>query len=496
MVWGAEAIPTTSTKHTVASEQLSPFIVIETEVAPTPKGSDLTDLLQGLAAGKCHAPHKLSYKDKYPLGPTDVRRPVMGMQLKAERHAYLQVFDKNGVIVPLYNQAGGWNPPKTKQDNFPGETILPKSDHYTDFMVTSVTEQRAEKVQIVETFGEDYFYSTGQRPQVISVVGHLCNSQDFPWRAQFWENYNRYFRGSKLLETQSRSYFGWDDILVEGYVISASASESADNQNIVHFNFNYLVTDYISLAELRFKWLQSSYKRTDLGAFWEMVQRGKHVVYSDNSFVLSSPGMRARQRFVTLLQMQFGGGLFNLLQTDPTLIGQVINDPQAVAELIGRQATRKLGEAGEDLIFEELGAAFDAKRMMNPDQACMPWDMKGKDIVKEGWLTAAGWIRKILKSMRSAGVPTIPGWDTMYLDLTAMLTHPGRFLELLVSRHPSGGDAGFTAIGTLVGLGLGASFLWDSFVPSGAKLSVLSSEEWSDSKLDFGDAPAALQPTP
>ena len=454
------------------------FIAIETEPAAIAGGTSPLELLRNATGGACKQSNRGQLRNKFPGGPEFVRRPAMGLSLKAERHAFLQVYDKNGQTIPLYNQVGGWNAPTVKQDNNPGETSMAKSDHYTDFLITSVQEQRAEKIQIVETFGEDYLYATGQRPQIISVSGYLCNSSDFPWRAEFWSNYNRYLRGSKLLENKYSAYVGWDDIIVEGYLMSAGAVESADRQDVVNFNFNFLVTDYISLAAMSFDSILQNLERTDNPAFWELTQRGEQQIYSDNKIVLTSQGMRARQRFMDFRDQPLGP-IMELLRVNPELAAQMIHDPMGALEGYGAIATQKLQAKGNELLFEAL--AGPSTRMSNT-LSCSKSDLTNAMLVKEGWQTATGWIRKLLTTMEISGVPPSPGWPTMWWDLKYMLTDPLNFLDIIATRtaKDDGTKPVYSAIGIIAGVFLASSFAVDiaaSFIPAGNQLTTLGAAQ-------------------
>jgi hypothetical protein len=449
------------------------FIAIETEPPPVANHTSPLDLIRTSMTGKCHTRGRGQLRDKYPGGPSEVRRPFMGLQLKAERHAFLQVYAQDGSVIPLYNQVGGWSGAKESQDKTPGEGQLEKAQHFTDFLITSVQEQRTEKVQVVETFGEDYLYATGSRPQVLAVSGYLCNSTDFPWRAQFWSNYNRYLRGSKLLENKYTAYFGWDDIMVEGYILSAGASETAQNQDIVNFNFSFLVTDYISLAEMSFDNILRNLERTDLPAFWEVTQRGEPRIYSDNNIVLTSEGMRARQRFIQLSGKI--GPFADLLRVNPALIDQLVGDPTQYLSELGKRAAGTFADKGIDLIWDGLGKKYD-KAMQLKNQSCSKSGLTGKMLYEEGWQTATGWINKMLTIMERTGVPVPDNWPTMWWDLKRLMTNPLTFLEIVTAR--TAGDKGFAAIGAIAASVLAGAFVIDfasTFVPAGSTLTAMKS---------------------
>lgn len=362
-----------------------------------------------------------TWSDKYP-GPARVRRPTMGLQLKGERHAYFQVFDEANKPIPLYNGVGGWNPPAVNSDGSSSDKkMTPKSNYYTDFMITSVQEQRAEKVQIVETFGQGYFYATGERPNVISVGGYLMNSKDFAWRAQFWENYNTYLRGTKLLERKAKAFFGWDDILVEGYIIGASASEGAEAQEHLNFGFTMLVVDHISLSALRFQLISEQVPREDIAAFSEITSRGALEVFTGHDFAATSRGMRSRQR---LAAMGVIGTL--LAKGSINMLAAAIEDPEGFASRVGGQALGKALDAGNDLIFEELGALIAPPLEGGLD--CLPKSLTGAMLAREWWQDGRAWVTSLLDALAQVGVP-VPGW------IYQSLGNPLEFFKVFVAQN-------------------------------------------------------------
>jgi hypothetical protein len=69
-----------------------------------------------------------------------------------------------------------------------------------------------------------------------------------PWRSTFWQNWDKFFRATKLVEQNARLYLHYDEILLEGYPLDAQASQTAGDPHAVTFSFNFLVTAYVDLA--------------------------------------------------------------------------------------------------------------------------------------------------------------------------------------------------------------------------------------------------------
>lgn len=167
----------------------------------------------------------------------NVRRPLRGITIKEDTPAVLRAITATGVDIPLFDSSS----PTV-------EGGIGRSAYYSNFIVQGVQEQRVEKQQIVETFGEDYIYFFGERPRFLTVSGILMNTKDFNWKSEFWENYERYLRGTKLVEQNARLYFYFDDIVVEGYIVQAAATSDSSNPYHLPFQFTMFVCNYAILS--------------------------------------------------------------------------------------------------------------------------------------------------------------------------------------------------------------------------------------------------------
>lgn len=165
-----------------------------------------------------------------------IRRPYRGIQIKEDTYSTIAIRYPSGESIPIASSS-------SRSGQYGGPTSG-KVDEYSDFILQSVQDQRMEKQQIIETFGDPYIYFLGERPRIMQFSGMLMNSEDFNWRSQFWYNYERYLRGTKLVQSNARAYVSWDTIVVEGYVLSAQATEDANDQHNVPFGLSMVVTNY------------------------------------------------------------------------------------------------------------------------------------------------------------------------------------------------------------------------------------------------------------
>lgn len=179
----------------------------------------------------------------------NVRRPVRGFQLKEDTFAVIRVMGPDGNFMPVIDSAGQYF--LVGDDPESAARGQGRTQQYSNFFIQTVAEQRQEKQQIVETFGDSWIFFFGEAPRLIQVQGYLLNTADFNWRAEFWENYDRYFRGTRLVELGARLYLMYDDIILEGYMLQAQAQEhAAPNREVIQFSFQMFLTGYTNISRL------------------------------------------------------------------------------------------------------------------------------------------------------------------------------------------------------------------------------------------------------
>ncbi len=226
-----------------------------------------------------------------------VRRPIQGIVLKERSPAYLSVIRKDGHPIFLNNSVGGqkaiYKAPGGANQSDPKDVL--KDRHFTDFTLLEITEERAEKIQVAETFGDHFVFMYGEAPRILAAAGILMNTFDFNWRAEFWENYDKHMRGTKLVEQEAKIYLAWDDVMVGGYMLNAQAKEMASSPHAINFAFSLLVTDYVSLSAINFSIYQGLAGR---GGTHEFLGGRSGDVSSSNGapIPLVSPEFNARNK--------------------------------------------------------------------------------------------------------------------------------------------------------------------------------------------------------
>jgi len=181
-------------------------------------------------------------KEKLANQRRPIRRPYRGIQIKEDRYSTLSVLEPGNKPVPLTSSSD------TTGTGVQGKTG--KVWEYADYILQGITEQRSEKQQIIETFGDPYVYFFGERPRIVEVRGLLINTEDFNWKSQFWKNYDEFFRGTKLVQRNARVYLSWDTNIIEGYILQAAASETSEEPYSVPFSFQMLITGYFDWSDV------------------------------------------------------------------------------------------------------------------------------------------------------------------------------------------------------------------------------------------------------
>lgn len=226
-------------------------------------------------------------------GEYPVRRPMRGYQLKQDTYAVMRIMGPNGEFMPVIDAAG-----ETFSEELGGQTTT----FYSNFFIQSVTEERHEKQQIVDTFGDSYIFFFGESPRMWSVNGFLLNTADFNWRAEFWHNYENYFRGTRLVELGARLYLIYDDVIIEGYMLGANVQENAaPTPSVLPFQFQIFLTGYTDLSALgdpNFPQPDGDIDYSKLSAFDEAIQnwqRGRNLQRELTTDAVQRANLRAYQ---------------------------------------------------------------------------------------------------------------------------------------------------------------------------------------------------------
>jgi hypothetical protein len=134
-----------------------------------------------------------------------------------------------------------------KYPNFPEvlDDIIPA---YTKCILESIQEGRAERSQIVETFGDYYVFFFGERPAIYTYTGTLINSKNANWVADFKYYYDNFLRGTKCVELGAKLILTYGGRQVEGYMMDAAMNTQAAVEHGVSLTFRVVITEEIPLG--------------------------------------------------------------------------------------------------------------------------------------------------------------------------------------------------------------------------------------------------------
>jgi hypothetical protein len=174
-----------------------------------------------------------------------IRRPTRGIVLKEDTFATIRVVTGAGEDRWLVD-AG------SRRDSMSPLSVNGKTttNIYSNFFLQQISEERMEKQQVLETFGEPYIFLFGERARMMAFSGILINTQDFNWEAEWWDNYNNELRGTKCVENDARVFLQFDDTLISGYILSANAQKNAQERNWVNFSFQMFITTYTNIKDI------------------------------------------------------------------------------------------------------------------------------------------------------------------------------------------------------------------------------------------------------
>ena len=182
-----------------------------------------------------------------------VRRPLSGMELLDDTYATITVRTAGGQALKVLANTS------TLGNSVYGNTST------TNLIVQRVDESRQEKQQIIETFGEDFVYYYGQRPRMLQVSALLPDSLEFQYAQEFWTNYDRALRGTRLVTRDARIFLDIAGQIFEGYLSTAQTSRSADQPRTVQLNFTMYVTHSYYIRPLTNGKVSTSSLNGDLG---------------------------------------------------------------------------------------------------------------------------------------------------------------------------------------------------------------------------------------
>ena len=127
--------------------------------------------------------------------------------------------------------------------------VNPDDQAYVGFLLSSVQENRSEKVQTTPLNGDNYsttFY--GESPTVYSFSGVLYNTYFARWREIFTILYDKAFRGSQIAKHRNLLHIVYDNKIISGWMLNLGQSLNASSETMSNFSFQFLVRSEATLS--------------------------------------------------------------------------------------------------------------------------------------------------------------------------------------------------------------------------------------------------------
>lgn len=156
------------------------------------------------------------------------------------------------------------------------EKAIPQT--FTNFILTSVQEDRREKFQIFETFGDPALFFFDKKTPIYSFSGFLIDSEHqdetrpgtppddkSSWANEFRQLWETEIRGTKLIENNKIAAIAFKKSIIYGYPVNLSIQTDSRQPFTAAFSFNMVVKKHklegISLSFLDIKLFMSAAQR-------------------------------------------------------------------------------------------------------------------------------------------------------------------------------------------------------------------------------------------
>lgn len=117
---------------------------------------------------------------------------------------------------------------------------------YDGFLLTGVSCQLSEKVQITEVFGDnEVIYYFGRDPMVFSISGILIDSPDNNWFTDWLYMYSNFMRGTQLAKNAELLQLVLPNMTLLGTISSFAWNQDASRDVDIPFTFQFLAKEIL-----------------------------------------------------------------------------------------------------------------------------------------------------------------------------------------------------------------------------------------------------------
>ena len=119
---------------------------------------------------------------------------------------------------------------------------------YTNFSVTSISDSREEKMQLMPLAGDNFIATfSGRRPHVMGISGYLIFDHDstkVSWFHAFINAYDSLIRASRMAKHRCKLKLVFPDShTIIGYMTGCNANQQSDSDSVIQFSASILVID-------------------------------------------------------------------------------------------------------------------------------------------------------------------------------------------------------------------------------------------------------------
>lgn len=187
----------------------------------------------------------------------DVKRVVVDQQLEEVR--FRETAD---AVVDSGIKKGGKIIIRITDDNEVADSMVsiarkrliedgPASLLFDKFSVQSISLPDEERFQVNETFGSNYVYGFGRRPQQLRLSGVVLNGRadvrvrgelrSMDWGNAFLRLYDEHYRLTSLLRRSKKMVIYAQDVIYTGYLVSIMPSVTVEPQNLMNISLSMLI---------------------------------------------------------------------------------------------------------------------------------------------------------------------------------------------------------------------------------------------------------------
>lgn len=114
------------------------------------------------------------------------------------------------------------------------------------FSLQAIAEVDEERYQLHETFASEVLFVFGRRPRIWAFQGIVLNGRDgdgMNFATQLLQDYEDFYRGTKSVELRASTFILYEDVIVQGTLLSLTASRNSQVPGAVNVTLTMVVAE-------------------------------------------------------------------------------------------------------------------------------------------------------------------------------------------------------------------------------------------------------------